>query len=998
MRKSKNVTGSRYILLFVFLFSLQAAAQVTITSTATAYTQNFNTLKATAGTSTTLPTGWVLLETGTNANTSYTTDAGTSTTGDTYSYGTGTATERAFGGLRSGSLVPTQGVQIKNSTGQTITSLTISYTGEQWRCGTAARTDQLDFQYSLNATSLATGTWVDNNTLDFISPSTTSTGAKDGNAAANRTVKSTIITGLSIANNAIFWIRWNDADASGADDGLAIDDFSIQLNGGDVTPPAISSLNPVNGATGIALNGNLVITFNENIQKGTVGDIVVKKTSDASIINTTAVTSASVTVSGAAATIPFTGLAYSTAYYVEMPAATFKDLAGNNFAGITGSATWSFTTLAQPAATVSVNPVSIDFGFVASGSTSATKNFVYTTTNITGALTLTSPAAFEISKDATAFATSLNYTLAEAQAGQTVYVRFLPTAVNTNYSGLINFSSTGLNDNKEQLSGNSNVTTGPLNFYFGNMHSHSSYSDGNADNTLLIPADDYQFAKSSLCFDFLGISEHNHVAAGMHLADWQPGITQAAAATTSTFVGMHGMEWGVISGGGHVIVYGVDSLIGWDPGEYQIYVPKSVYTGTGGLFDIINRHGGNALAYLAHPNSTDYNNLLNGTYDLAADNAIVGSTVESGPAFSTNITYSNPATSMSYLSHYKNMLSKGYHLGPTIDHDNHNLTFGRTTKSRLVVMASSLTENNLLDGMRKMRFYASQDCSAKITFNVNSQPMGSILTQAGAPTITLGSVTTNPVTSVSVMYGVPGSAVVATVLTSSTSGSFSFTDNGLTNLSQRYYYLDITESDGARIVTAPVWYTRNDAAPFSNNSITSFFTINEENKVVLKWTTENEGMNQVFDIERSENGGRSYTKIGTVNSKNMSNTISDYALVDEQPINAVAYYRLVQKNKNGDISFTDIKVVDRSPVPVAYFTIYPNPVQGILNVKVMATAAEKTTIDIFDMTGRSMVTQTVTLLAGEQNLRVNMENLQKGSYILKFRLGGKTTTQLVNKF
>ena len=322
------------------------------------------------------------------------------------------------------------------------------------------------------------------------------------------------------------------------------------------------------------------------------------------------------------------------------------------------------------------------------------------------------------------------------------------------------------------------------------------------------------------------------------------------------------------------------------------------------------------------------------------------------------------------------MLSKGYHLGPTLDHDNHNLTFGRTTKSRLVVMASSLTENNLLDGMRKMRFYASQDCSVKITFNVNSQPMGSILTQAGAPTITLGSVTTNPVTSVSVMYGVPGSAVVATVLTSSTSGAFSFTDNGLTNLSQRYYYLDITESDGARIITAPVWYTRNDAAPFSNNSITSFFTINQTNTVVLKWTTENEGMNQVFDIERSENGGRSYTKIGTVNSKNMSNTISNYALVDEQPINAVAFYRLVQKNKNGDISFTDIKVVDRSPVPVAYFTIYPNPVQGILNVKVMATAAEKTTIDIFDMTGRSMITQTVTLFAGEQNLRVNMENLQ----------------------
>ena len=530
------------------------------------------------------------------------------------------------------------------------------------------------------------------------------------------------------------------------------------------------------------------------------------------------------------------------------------------------------------------------------------------------------------------------------------------------------------------------------------MHAHSSYSDGNADNTTLIPADDYAFAKNSLCFDFLGISEHNHVAAGMHLADWQPGRTQAATATTSTFVGMYGMEWGVISGGGHVIVYGMDSLVGWDPGNYQILVPKSVYKGTGGLFDIINRHGNNALAYLAHPNSTDYNDLLNGTFDLQADNAVVGSAVESGPAFSTNITYSNPATSMSYLSYYKNMLSKGYHLGPTIDHDNHNLTFGRTTKSRLVVMAPDLTENSLLDAMRKMRFYASQDCNAKITYRINSEEMGSIVTRAGAPVITLGSVTSNTVASVNVMYGVPGSGTAATILTTIANGSFSFTDNGLANLAQRYYYLDITETDGSRIVTAPIWYTRNDAASFSNTSITSFFTINEANRVVLKWTTENELPNQVFDIERSDNYGRTYTSIGSLTGKGISDAVNGYGIFDEQPLAGVAYYRLVQKNTKGNISFTDIKTVDRSTVPVSYFTIYPNPVQGILNVKIKATTAERTAVEIFDMAGRNMITQSVVLAAGEQSLQINMSNLQKGSYILKLKLGGKTTTQMVNKF
>ena len=1000
MKKFNFSMGRKLILLFTLFYAFTTNAQVIITSTATSYTQNFNTLRATAGTSTTLPTGWRLLESGTSANTSYASDAGATSIGNTYSYGTGTSTERAFGTLFSGSLNSTLGVQIKNSTAQLITSITISYTGEQWRSGSTGRSDQLDFQYSTSSTSLSNGTWVDANSLDFISPSTTAIGAKDGNATANKTLKTATITGLSIASNATFWLRWVDADAVGADDGLSVDDFSIRLNGADVTAPLITTINPANNASAISLNGNLVATFNENIQKGTTGNIVVKRVSDAVIVNTTAVTDASVTVSGTTTTIPFINLAYSTAYYVEMPAGIFKDIAGNNFAGFTGSATWQFTTIPQPAATVSVNPTSISFGFVASSSVSTNQSFTFNTTNIIGALLVTAPNSFQISRDGISFATAQNYTTAEAQAGQTVFIRFAPTTINTNYSGFVNFSSTGLNDNKVQLSGNSNVVeAAALNFYYGNLHAHSSYSDGNADDLTKIPADNYAYAKTALCFDFLGLSEHNHVAAGMNLANWAPGIAQATAATTSNFVALHGMEWGTISGGGHAIVYGMDSLVGWDPGENQIFVAKSVYTGAGGLFDIINRHGSNALAYLAHPNTTDYNDLLNGTFDLAADNAIVGTAVESGPAFSVNTSYTNPATSMSYLSYYRSMLSKGYHVGPTIDHDNHNFTFGHTAKTRLVVMAASLSENSLLDGMRRMRFYASQDCGARINYTINTEPMGSIITKAGVPTISVGSITTNPVSSVSIMYGEAGSGVAATQLTNITNGTFTFTDNTLANLAQRYYYLDITETDGTRIVTAPIWYTRNDASTFARGvtSLTSFFAVNEKDRVVLKWTTENEEKNQSFEIERSIDGGKTYTSMGLINAKGESVLFNSYGLQDMYPYKGVAYYRLLQKGKSG-ISFADIKVVDRSEIAEAYYTIYPNPVHGILNVKVMALATEKTTIEIYDITGRRMITQQVTLSKGDQNISIDMSKLQNGSYILRLMLNGKLTTQKINKF
>ena len=127
-------------------------------------------------------------------------------------------------------MLPTIGAFYRNDTGVTITTLTINYIGEEWRLGSAGRTDQLDFQYSLDATSLSTGTWTNVDALDFVTPNTVGVGNKDGNNPANRTVRSSSITGLNIAPSDTFWIRYNDFNASGADDGLAVDDFSLIAN------------------------------------------------------------------------------------------------------------------------------------------------------------------------------------------------------------------------------------------------------------------------------------------------------------------------------------------------------------------------------------------------------------------------------------------------------------------------------------------------------------------------------------------------------------------------------------------------------------------------------------------------------------------------------------------------------------------------------------------------------------------------------------------------
>jgi endonuclease I len=254
--------GAAALLFALSLASSALAQSVSIVGGVPAV-ENFDSL-ASNGTSDVLPPGWFFVESGTNANTTYAADNGGVNSGNTYSYGATGSSERALGGLLSGSLTPTFGARLRNDSGSTLAEIAIEYTGEQWRLGALGREDRLDFQYSLDATSLATGTWTDVNALDFVAPTTAgSIGALNGNDAANRRLISGSITGLNLAPEATLWIRWGDFNASGADDGLAIDDFSVAVPGD--FPPQVIGSSPTQGATGVAVDTAIWLLFSEAI-------------------------------------------------------------------------------------------------------------------------------------------------------------------------------------------------------------------------------------------------------------------------------------------------------------------------------------------------------------------------------------------------------------------------------------------------------------------------------------------------------------------------------------------------------------------------------------------------------------------------------------------------------------------------------------------------------------------------------------------------------------
>jgi hypothetical protein len=201
---------------------------ISILTNGVPYTQDFNSL-ANSGTSSVMPTDWVFNES--SGNTLYTAGTGSLNAGDTYSFGAASSTERALGSVQSGSNTPIFGTSFINNTGGPISALTVSYTGEQWRLGATGRgADRLDFQYSKTATAVHTGIYEDIDPLDFVAPISVGTvGALDGNAPANRvTYNYTMPIPDGLPAGGTIWIRWNSWDTpTGADDGLAIDDFSI---------------------------------------------------------------------------------------------------------------------------------------------------------------------------------------------------------------------------------------------------------------------------------------------------------------------------------------------------------------------------------------------------------------------------------------------------------------------------------------------------------------------------------------------------------------------------------------------------------------------------------------------------------------------------------------------------------------------------------------------------------------------------------------------------
>jgi hypothetical protein len=284
------------------------------------------------------------------------------------------------------------------------------------------------------------------------------------------------------------------------------------------------------------------------------------------------------------------------------------------------------------------------------------------------------------------------------------------------------------------------AATASLNFYFGNLHAHTAYSDGTGT-----PKEAYSYARTKGKLDFLAVTEHNHAAAEgtgddplfLHVAKdsglYSKLIDHADTADKDgEFVTIYGQEFSAIkTGGNHTNVFMARKVITTKNGDY-----KTVFTdGWMDEYDV-------ELIQFNHPwemgipsnkigtpqdKNYGFNKYPNrAAFVEAVDGRVTLVEVINGPGTK------NPAPGQVFKSkrdgsYYMRYLNMGLHVAPTADQDNHWRTWGTLTQARTVVLAPKLTRKEVLKALKERRVYATQDSDLKIHLTVNGEPMGSRL-------------------------------------------------------------------------------------------------------------------------------------------------------------------------------------------------------------------------------------------------------------------------------
>ncbi len=362
-----------------------------------------------------------------------------------------------------------------------------------------------------------------------------------------------------------------------------------------------------------------------------------------------------------------------------------------------------------------------------------------------------------------------------------------------------------------------------LNIYFGNLHAHTSVSDG-----VGTPIEAFEYARDTGKLDFMAITEHNHLMGGdkatheQRIALYQTLIDAADQFNQEgKFVAIYGQEYSSMSKGNHVNLFDIKKVIDVPNGEFDdllIWMDK-------------NRDSSSQLAVMQmnHP-GLGYNTKGIGKNEYGRDDFgdDAGWVAKMGPVTQLIEVLNGepPRGTVSNRSpqvtddKYDLFLLQGFKIAPVGDQDNHQKNWGTVNDTRTAILAPKLDRKSILDAMRSRHVYATEDKNLKIILHINHALPGDIIRAQSFPTpLTVDCQIDDP-DEPDAKYSID--AVIGTVGDRSTKVLKNFEATGNSNghplllhdlaiqSEKDFLYFKITQTSSAgvdRAWIAPVWFS-----------------------------------------------------------------------------------------------------------------------------------------------------------------------------------------------
>jgi hypothetical protein len=248
-----------------------------------------------------------------------------------------------------------------------------------------------------------------------------------------------------------------------------------------------------------------------------------------------------------------------------------------------------------------------------------------------------------------------------------------------------------------------------LNLYYGDIHSHTSFSDG-----VGIPEDAFDYARTTGKVDFWTVSDHleqldkrRDLPEGADPVDEFEHTMKVADEKDAPgkFVAFAGFEWATDVSQGHINVLNAKSI----PSVNKTYRLKQFYKW---IYD--NPDAMMGFNHPAEPDGFRFNN-----FELV-------------PAIAKQVFFCAVTRERDIPYFYKS-LDAGWWLAPSGHQDNHGWDWGTHSNGNFTgVYAEELTRESIIEAFRARRFFATNDRASKIWMTGNGEPMGARLTAESA--------------------------------------------------------------------------------------------------------------------------------------------------------------------------------------------------------------------------------------------------------------------------